>query len=100
VRYVEPRAFSILQSRCQRGEEKQVTGGTVLIELIEIIVDRLADFIQNVQGEVAEVSHSIFGMKGGSRSRKRRYDVLLRSIGMRARSLRSRGKAPIRLDAC
>lgn len=81
VRYVEPRAFSILQSRCQRGEAKQVTGGAVLIELIEIIVDRLADFIENVQGEVAEVSQSIFGMKGGSRSRKRRYDVLLRSIG-------------------
>jgi magnesium transporter len=81
VRYVQPRAFSIFEARCQRGEARQVTGGAVFIELIGIIVDRLADFIEKVQGEVDELSHSIFGIKGGPRSRKPRYDVLLRSVG-------------------
>jgi len=81
VRYMEPRAFSIFQARCQRGDVEQVTGGAILVELIEIIVDRLADFIETVQAEVGALSHSIFGMKGGPRSRKQRFDVLLRSTG-------------------
>jgi len=81
VRYVEPPAFSIFQSRCQRAEVKQVTGGAILVGIIEIIVDRLADFIETVQAEVGDLSHSIFGMKGGPRSQKRRFDVLLRSLG-------------------
>ena len=81
VRYVDPPAFSIFQARCQRAEVKQVTGGAVLVGLIEIIVDRLADVIETVQADIGNLSHSIFGMKGGPRSQKRRYDVLLRSIG-------------------
>ena len=81
VRYVQPRAFPIFKDRCQRGEAKQVTGGAILVELIEIIVDRLAESIKNVQSEVGDLSHLIFDMKGRSRSRQRRYDTLLRSIG-------------------
>jgi hypothetical protein len=56
-----------------------VTGGAVFIELIGIIVDRLADFIEKVQGEVDELSHSIFGIKGGPRSRKPRSDLIARA---------------------
>jgi magnesium transporter len=81
VRYVEPPAFSIFQDRCRRVEVKQVTGSAVLVELIEIIIDRLADFIETVQAEVGDLSHSIFGMKGGPRSQKKRFDVLIRSLG-------------------
>jgi magnesium transporter len=81
LRYVEPRAFSIFRTRCQRPDAKPVTGSVILIELIEIIVDRLADFIEKVQAEVADLSHSIFGMKGDSASRQRRYDALLKSVG-------------------
>ena len=53
----------------------------VLIGLIETIVDRLADFIERIQGEVEGLSHSIFEMKGGAATRQHRFDVLLKSIG-------------------
>jgi len=68
VRYAEPRAFSIYVARCNRSETDLNNGATILIGLIETIVDRLADFIERIQAEVEGLSHSIF-------------EILLRAIG-------------------
>jgi magnesium transporter len=81
VRYAEPRAFAIYVGRCNRSETELKTGTPVLIGLIETIIDRLADFIERVQAEVEGLSHSIFDLKGGTATRQRRFDVLLRAIG-------------------
>ncbi|MBK5198434.1 MAG: magnesium/cobalt transporter CorA [Methyloceanibacter sp.] len=81
VRYAEPRAFTIFAARCNRSEPDLKSGSAVLIGLIETIIDRLADFIERIQGEVDALSHSIFEIKGGVASRQRRFDVLLRAIG-------------------
>jgi magnesium transporter len=81
LRYAEPRAFSIYISRCNRSEMELRNGLTVLIGLLETIIDRLADFIERIQAEVEGLSHSIFEIKGGAASRQRRFDVLLRAIG-------------------
>jgi magnesium transporter len=81
VRYAEPRAFSIYVARCNRSETDLNNGAAILIGLIEIIVDRLADFIERIQAEVEGLSHSIFEIKGGGATRQRRFDVLLRAIG-------------------
>ena len=81
LRYAEPRAFSIFAARCGRPEGNLTNGTGVLIGLIETIVDRMADFIERIQGEVDSLSHSIFEMKGGTASRQRRFDVSLKSIG-------------------
>jgi magnesium transporter len=81
LRYAEPRAFAIFAARCARPETNLTTGVTVLIGLIETIVDRLADFIERIQGEVDKLSHSIFEMEGGAATRQQRFDVSLKSIG-------------------
>lgn len=81
VRYAEPRAFAIFASRCNRQETDLAKGTTVLIGLLDTIIDRLADFIEHVQGEVEKLSHSVFENKGGAGARKRRFDLLLQSIG-------------------
>jgi magnesium transporter len=81
VRYAEPRAFAIYAERCNRAEPGPSNGAIVLTGLIETIIDRLADFIERMQTEVEALSHSVFEIRGGSASRFRRYDVLLRSIG-------------------
>ncbi len=44
----------------------------------------MADFIERIQGDVEQLSHSIFEMKGGTATRQRRFDVLLKSIGREA----------------
>jgi magnesium transporter len=81
LRYAEPRAFAIFAARCARPETNLTSGMTVLIGLIEAIVDRLADFIERIQGGVDALSHSIFEMKGGAATRQQRFDVSLKSIG-------------------
>jgi magnesium transporter len=81
LRYAQPRAFSIFATRCRRPEVKLTSGTAVLIGLIETLIDRLADSIERMQGEVDTLSHSIFEMRGGTASRQRRFDVMLKSIG-------------------
>jgi magnesium transporter len=81
LRYAEPRAFSIFIARCRRPDPSLTTGTAMLIGLIETIVDRMADFIERIQAEVDSLSRSIFEMKGGTATRQRRFDVLLKSIG-------------------
>jgi len=81
LRYAEPRAFAIFAARCARPETNLTSGMTVLIGLIEAIVDRMADAIERIQGNVDALSHSIFEMKGGAATRQQRFDVSLKSIG-------------------
>jgi magnesium transporter len=81
VRYAEPRAFAIFASRCNRQETDLGKGTSVLMGLLDTIIDRLADFIEHIQGEVEALSHSVFENKGGVATRQRRFDVLLQSIG-------------------
>jgi magnesium transporter len=69
------------KSRSKRPDAKFTNGSTVLVGLIDTIVDRLADFIERVQAEVGTLSQSIFGMRGSTASRQRRFDALLSSIG-------------------
>ena len=81
LRYAEPRAFAIFAARCRKPDPSLTNGTAVLIGLIETIVDRMADFIEHIQGEVDKLSRSIFEMKGGTATRQRRFDVLLKEIG-------------------
>lgn len=81
LRYAEPRAFSLFAAKCRRSDPSLTSGTAVLLGLIETIVDRMADFIERIQAEVDQLSHSIFEMKGGTASRQRRFDVMLKSIG-------------------
>jgi magnesium transporter len=81
VRYADLRAFTLFVARCKRSDANLTNGTAVLTGLIETVVDRLADFIERIQAEVDQRSHSIFEMRGGTASRQRRFDVLLRAIG-------------------
>ena len=76
------RGRSPSMSRAATAPEPEIKNGlSVLIGLIETIVDRLADFIERIQAEVEGLSHSIFEIKGGVATRQRRFDILLRAIG-------------------
>jgi magnesium transporter len=77
LRYAEPRAFVLFVTRSKR-EANLTSGMNVLISLIEMIVDRMADIVERVQADVDLLSRSIFDMKEG---RQRRFDVMIKSIG-------------------
>jgi magnesium transporter len=81
VRYAEPRAFAMFATRCNRSETDLSNGTAVFIGLLDMIIDRLADFIERIQAEVDALSHSVFEIKSGAAARQRPFDVMLKSIG-------------------
>jgi magnesium transporter len=81
VRYAEPRGIKIFLSRMQKGDAPCMSGVAVLIGLLEAIVDREADRVERIQAEVDALSQSIFGVKGGARTRTLRFDASIRAIG-------------------
>lgn len=81
VRYAEPRAFTLFLSRSQKGDMSCETPLAVLLGLLEAIIDREADLIERLQAETEKLAQTIFDMKGGTRSRTGRFDVVLKQIG-------------------
>jgi len=81
VRYAEPRAFQLFLIRAQRKDAACMSGVAVLVGLLESIIDREADRVERIQGEVDKLSQTIFRGKGGERTRTLRFDVNIRSIG-------------------
>jgi magnesium transporter len=81
VRYAEPRALKMFVSRAQKKDAACMSGTAVLVGLLESIIDREADRVERMQGEVDQLSQTIFGGKGGERTRSLRFDVNIRMIG-------------------
>jgi magnesium transporter len=81
VRYAEPRALKIFFNRAQKKDAACKTGAAVMVGLLEAIIDREADRVERIQGEVDKLSQTIFGVRGGERTRSLRFDVNIRAIG-------------------
>jgi magnesium transporter len=81
VRYAEPRAFQLFLSRAQKGDMSCDTALAVMLGLVEAIIDREADLVERLQAETEKLAQVIFDIRGGSRTRTARYDVILRQIG-------------------
>lgn len=81
VRYHEPRAFQTLATRAQRVAMGCHNGESVLIALLEIQVDRLADVLERIGREVAQISKDVFQPSGPKPSRSSNFQTLLEAIG-------------------
>lgn len=82
VRYAEPRAFPLYIARAQKGDNGCSNGASVMIGIVEMLIQREADLIERVQDEVERMAPQVFGQKGAEQpSRTRRLDVLLKTIG-------------------
>ena len=81
VRYEEPRGIKIFLTRVQKRDAPCMSGAAVLTGLLEAIIDREADRVERTTAEVDTLSQSIFGVKGGERTRSLRFDVSIRAIG-------------------
>ena len=65
VRYAEPRAFPIfLEPRAEEGCRLHDAASPCMVGLLEAIIDREADRVERIQGEVDKLSQTIFGTQG------------------------------------
>ena len=60
VRYDAPRPFAIVEHKLARGVAPKLSGETVLIDLLDAVIDRAADILERAGMEVDGISHSIF----------------------------------------
>jgi magnesium transporter len=82
VRYDEPRPFLIVDHRLGRSCPQGANGETVLMELLDAVVDREADLLERIGLEIDQVSREIFDPNGvDSPQRSRTYQAMLKTIG-------------------
>ena len=60
VRYEAPRPFAIIEHKLARTCPPNVTGESVLMDLLDAVIDRSADILERIGAEVDQLSHAIF----------------------------------------
>lgn len=81
VRYAEPKAFPMFLQRVDKGDATCTGGPSILIGLIETLIQRKADLIERLQDEVDEMGLSIFDTSAHRRDRNARLDLTLKATG-------------------
>jgi magnesium transporter len=81
VRYDEPRPFAMLASRLGRSCPPTATGESVLIDLLDAIIDRAADILERIGAEVDRVSQSVFERNTAAGETQGSYQEILKTIG-------------------
>jgi len=81
VRYDEPRPFLIVGNKLARICAPTANGESVLMDLLDAVIDRAADILERIGSEVDQVSHDIFEPEEGRADRTRSYNEILKAIG-------------------
>ena len=81
VRYDEPRPFAMVTSKLARTCPLAVNGETVLMDLLDAIIDRCADILEKNAADVDIISHQIFEPTPRRSNRTRTYNHTMRTIG-------------------
>jgi magnesium transporter len=83
IRFSTPVPFQLFTAQAQRQSDANPSGDTLLMGLLDAIVDRIADVLERVQREMSQVSRTIFARE------KTDFEEALRAIGL-AEALTSR----------
>src|SRR4030095_776357 len=69
VRYDDPKPFMIVGNKLTRTCSATVNGESVLMELLDAVIDRAADILERIGAEVDQISHDIFEQEAGHAGR-------------------------------
>jgi len=78
VRFAPNRVFDSFAEHLPRGESDSRHSAHILVGLLEAIVDRQADALEQVRADLDTISHRIFRMGGEEASGRKEEDALLR----------------------
>ncbi|WP_265517021.1 magnesium/cobalt transporter CorA [Nitratireductor luteus] len=82
IRYHEPRSFETFPQRAEKVALGCQDGESILIALLEVIVDREADILERAGREIGEIAHGIFHPAERQVSKRdRNFQIILRKIG-------------------
>ena len=83
VRYVDPKPFIVYSENLSADPDLAADPLAVLVRLIDTIVDRLADEMEQTGREIEEVSSRIFVRGAVTRRRRRRPELTLEALLLR-----------------
>jgi len=81
VRYVDPQPFKTFSARCERGNLIVPRADMVLMALLDVIVDRMADVLERAGAEIELISKDIFQPSNSSTLQSRDFQNVLRRLG-------------------
>jgi magnesium transporter len=81
IRYHEPRAFQTFPTRAEKVAMGCTSGETILVSLLEAIVDRLADILERAGEGIDRTSHGVFQQRGTKPTRSQDFQKVLEQIG-------------------
>src|ERR1700730_15717100 len=64
VRYDDPGPFMIVGNKLGRACPAGINGESVLMDLLDAVIDRAADILERISADVDQVSHDIFEPSG------------------------------------
>ena len=83
VRYIDPRPFILFAEHLYAEPELAGDALAILVRLLDTIVDRLADELENAGKEIEAVSTRVFEHRSHSRAENRRTELRLEALLMR-----------------
>ncbi len=81
VRYSEPRAFGMVSERLQRACPQHITGEGVLMDLLDTVVDRIADILEQCGAGIERLSRRIFEPTAKGANANQLYRAILTQVG-------------------
>lgn len=98
VRYATPQAVAGFMGRLERAKPGPTGAGDLMLQIMEALVDRMADVLERIALELDGFSHRIFHqptpVRSHRRSSARELEVMLRTIG-RGGDLQSKSRDTI-----
>jgi magnesium transporter len=84
VRYEEPRPFIRLSQKLTRSCAPNATGESIMIDLLDGIIDRAADVLERDSADIETISRRVFGHGRARKAPAESYQEILRAIGRKA----------------
>ena len=81
VRYEEPRPFTLIGTKLARQCTPTVSGESIMMELLDAVIDRAADILERAGADIDKISHDIFEPEGRRANRSMTYQYIFKRIG-------------------
>ncbi len=81
IRYIDPQPFRTFAARCERTNLHATKAESVLLGLLDVIIDRMADVLERVGADIEAVSRDIFNPDPKMNIGSRDFQGVLRRLG-------------------
>jgi magnesium transporter len=81
VRYDEPKPFTLVSNKLARVCAPAVSGESIMMDLLDAVIDRAADILERAAADIDRASHDIFEPEGRRVDHTITYRYILRTIG-------------------